>query len=108
WNLFGLTDTARPRAAAGERLTSPWFFLAPGLPAALESPSIESVLVLRDEMANLAWAVEAFVTDDAGGVVDRFQTSTTPRRPAGLAPGAVGRYRVDTVVPDHWYPLAPE
>src|SRR5205807_2129794 len=31
-----------------------------------------------------------------------------PRRPAGLAPAAVGRYRVDTVVPDHWYPLAPD
>lgn len=108
WNLFGVTDTAEPRAVGGEQRTSPWFFLALVLPDALESQPVETVLMLRDEMANLAWAVEAFVSDDAGGILDRFGSSTMNQPAAGLAPAGIGRYRVDTVVPDHWFPLAPE
>jgi hypothetical protein len=108
WNLFGLTDRAQDRAAGGEKVTSPWFFLAPALATSLESPPVETVLFLRDEMANLAWAVEAVVSDDAGGLVDRFSTpSTRPPRPA-RPEGAPPRYTVDTAVPDNWYPLAAE
>lgn len=108
WNLFGLTDSGQPPAPAGERRTSPWFFLAPALAGAVAGPPAETVLFLRDEQANLAWAVEATVSDDAGGTVDRFGAAS-PSHPAPPRPeGAPPRYRVDTVVPDNWYPLAAE
>jgi hypothetical protein len=105
WNLFGLTDATQPRQPGGERATSPWFFLPPALPDSLESQPIESVLLLRDEMANLAWAVESLVTDDAGRPVDRAGRWAA-RPPPPAEPGVF--YRAATEVPDHWYPLAPE
>jgi hypothetical protein len=108
WNLFGLTDVDQPRAPGGERVTSPLFFLAPALAGAIESPPVESLLFLRDELANLAWAVEATVADDAGAAVDRFAATATPRPTPPRAEGAPPRYRVDTVVPDNWFPLAAE
>jgi hypothetical protein len=108
WNLFGLTDPARGRAPGGERVTSPWFFLAPALAASLESPPVETVLFLRDEMANLAWAVEVVVSDAADGLVDRFGAPATRPPVPPRAEGAPPVYVVDTAVPDNWYPLAAE
>jgi hypothetical protein len=78
------------------------------MPDGLESAPVESLLLLRDEMANLAWAVEAQVVDDAGGVLDRFGDRAEPPEPAAPAAGAAPRYRVETTVPRNWYPLAPE
>jgi hypothetical protein len=69
---------------------------------------VETVLFLRDEMANLAWAVEVLVTDDAGGLVDRFTGAPAGERLPPRAEGAPPRYFVDTVVPENWYPLAAE
>lgn len=104
WNLFGLTAAEQPLTPDQERPTSPWFFLAPALPAALESEPTESVLLLRDEMANLAWAVEAVVTDDAGRRRDRFAEPTPPESSLGDH----AAYHVATDVPGHWFPLVPE
>ncbi|WAZ19008.1 hypothetical protein STRCI_000025 [Streptomyces cinnabarinus] len=103
WELFGLTDTAAPDT------TDPWFFLAPVLPQALESPPVEAVLLLRDEMANLAWAVEQNVQDDeTGEVIDCYDRWTAARpEPDLLPPDAAPRYRVDSEVPSYWFPLAP-
>ncbi|MDF5753242.1 hypothetical protein [Spongiactinospora sp. TRM90649] len=108
WSLFTLTDAAGPSEPGRERPTSPWFFLPPALPDALDGPPLESVLYLRDEMVNLAWAVEPTVPDDAGGVIDRFATDPPPPESAPLPPGSPPRYRVETSVPLNWYPLAPE
>jgi hypothetical protein len=107
WNLFGLTETEQPLEPDQERPTSPWFFLAPSLPASLESEPTESVLLLRDEMANLAWAVEATVSDDTGRRHDRFATWAAREQPA-IEPSTHAEYHVTTDVPDHWFPLAPE
>lgn len=107
WNLFGLTAAEQPLVAEQERPTSPWFFLAPSLPAALESEPTESVLFLRDEMANLAWAVEAVVTDDGGRRRDRFAAWAAREQPA-VEPSAHAEYHVASDVPDHWFPLVPE
>jgi hypothetical protein len=101
WNLFGLTDDAAPGGS------SEWFLLAPALPDSLEGPPIESVLLARDEMANLAWAVETKVADAAGLGAERYDEWITRERipePANPLP----QYRVETEVPSYWYPLAPE
>jgi hypothetical protein len=64
WAMFVLGGRAAPVEAfsVGER----FLFLPPALTHGLESPALEDVRLLRDEMANMAWAVEATVQDEIG------------------------------------------
>ena len=72
-----------------------------------QSTPVETVLFLRDEMADLVWAVEASVEDELERRIDRRALWVGHRT---LPPGDRARpsYRVETVVPDYWIPLAPE
>ncbi len=115
WNLFALTQSDQALEPDQERPTSPWFFLPPSLPASLESAPVDVVSLLRDEMANVAWAVESLVRDDQGRRLDRFARWTTRRdealraaEAAGARDGEVALYRVTSDVPDHWFPMLPE
>ena len=109
WSLFALTDAGAAPDPEHERPMSPGFLLASALPDTLDGPSIERVLLLRDEMANLAWAVETHVTDDAGAIVERFgELDGAPTAAEDADAGGAPRYRVETAVPRNWYPLAPE
>jgi hypothetical protein len=104
WAMYALTDE---REVDGCNTS---FLLAPRLPGALESPPVESVLFARDEMANLAWAIEQRVADAAGEGRDRFDEWVARAREGSDQAPAVGtppRYVVATEVPDHWLPLAP-
>ena len=117
WNLFGLGEDSGGGAMGGAGgdgsapPPSPWFYRAASLPAALESPPAESVLLLRDEAANLAWAVEETVGDLAGEPLDRYArwVAAVPARPTA-EPGdpPADRYLLTTEVPGHWYPLVPQ
>ena len=122
-DTFGQSTLVRPtevaRAGIGAR---PWrMFRTSGAPAGLlvvppvvghsiEGASIEEVNFLRDETANMAWAVERKVAGPAGNTIDRFErwrTRVGGSSPAGPEmPGAL-RYRLSTEVPDHWIPLVP-
>ncbi|MFJ8085367.1 hypothetical protein ACIQ6Y_32870 [Streptomyces sp. NPDC096205] len=92
------------------------FFLAPALPGSLQGPVIEHVTYLRDEMANVAWAVEDLVPDGESRAVDRLQewfdrtASAAPSGPPGgpETPQTAPRYLVSTEVPTHWFPLVAE
>ncbi|MFG2891308.1 hypothetical protein [Streptomyces sp. NPDC048248] len=101
WNLFALADGRETTGA------SPWFLLFPALSGSLEGAPVESVLLARDEMSNLAWAVEERVQDSSGRPLDRYDTWAA-RPVTALPPSLLPRYRVDSEVPDHWYPLVPE
>ena len=107
WNLFGLSIGDRALVPDEERPTSPWFLLAPSLPASLESPPSEALMLFRDEMANVAWAVEAVVGDDQGRPQDRFAQWAAREIPPPVERDAAA-YRVASEVPDHWFPLVPE
>lgn len=52
-------------ADAGGRVG--WLFTAPGPETVQESQPIEKVVFMRDEMANLVWAIEEIIPDPAGG-----------------------------------------
>jgi hypothetical protein len=89
-------------------------FLPPSLIKGLESRPIEEVLFLRDEMANLAWAVERLVESPAEQPLNRFETYLDQKRrrgpeapPAPETEGGPLRYRLTTEVPDYWVPLMP-
>jgi hypothetical protein len=105
WRMFALTHDAQQL-----------FFLPPVLGPSLQSPPVEEVLFLRDEMANVAWGVERVVESAAGRPLDRFEAYQESRRraerEAGAANGngqspAQGAYRLGTSVPDYWIPLLP-
>lgn len=110
WSLYGLGDAAYADPAPGmSTAPSPWIYRPASLPGGLESRPVESVLLLRDEQANLAWAVEESVADRADERVDRHERWATTARPRPAPePGAAPRYLVATEVPAHWYPLVPE
>jgi hypothetical protein len=111
WGMFYLAETGRPlthRTAPEEKV----FFLPPTLGPSLESPAVEDVLLIRDEMANMAWAIERTVGGASGRPVDRFEAYQEKRRqepppeePATEDTTAV--YKLASTVPDHWIPLLP-
>lgn len=99
------------RAFALSQASPQLFFLAPALGPGLQGQPLEDVQFLRDEMANLAWAVERVVPSAAGRPLDRYEAyqqaleRLDPPSPAG-AEGSL-RYRLGTTVPDYWIPLMP-
>ncbi len=100
WRMFSLTND-----------TQKLFFLPPVLGPLLESQPVEDLSLLRDEMANVAWAVERIVESAAGRPLDRheaYQETLAEQQP----PPAAGSdsalvYRLGTTVPDYWIPLLP-
>ena len=101
WNLFSL-DTKGAAHPAQDAL-----FLPPTAGYTVESDAVESVLFLRDDVADLAWAVEGRIEDALERRVDRRAAWVGSRT---VAPGnpALPSYRVETIVPDYWIPFAPE
>lgn len=88
WRMFALGD---------------YLFLPPALGPSLHGEPVEEVLLMRDEMANLAWAIERIVENAAGGPVDRRDTY----RPGGPSDSPEHAYHLTTEVPDYWIPLVP-
>ncbi len=99
---------------SGLKPASNLFFLPPSLLKCLESRPIEEVLFLRDEMANLAWAIERVVESPAERPLNRFEADLeqkrrseqeSPSQPATISEAL--RYRLSTETPDYWVPLLP-
>lgn len=113
WRMFTLTAVGE-RRRADERL-----FLPPAVGSSLEGPAVESVNFLRDEMANMVWAVESTIPDDLGGGMNGYEAATAlldfirRRAPAPAPdPGRVENdarisYRLATTVPENWIPFIP-
>ena len=106
WRLWELSSQDNdPRPGAGLRI------LVPPTPKPLHGEAVEDVLLLRDELANLAWLVERTTRDRDGEPVDRYRRHLMLRAPndPSFDPAAVATgqsiYRLGTAVPDYWYPL---
>jgi len=69
--------------------------------------AIETVVLARDELANLAWAIEPFVTDGRGERVNR-RDRWLEVAPDGPPAAELPAYAVQTIVPDYWLPLVPQ
>jgi hypothetical protein len=107
WRMFRLTDGA---LASGSGPAPPLLLLAPVVAGALEGEPLEDVLLLRDEMANLAWAVERVVEGADGRPRNRsidYASRLTAAPPPELASPADLVYVLQTTVPEHWIPLVP-
>jgi hypothetical protein len=109
WRLFCLHGAPAATGTADD--TAELLVLCPSLAGALHSEPVEEVLFLRDEMANVAWAVERTVASATGAPLDRAEAAPPPPPPPPV-PADGGersglRYRLSTTVPEHWLPLVP-
>jgi hypothetical protein len=104
WRMFSLsTDTQAADAASAQHLV-----ILPSAVGTLDSASIEDVLLLRDELADMAWGVERTVVGPSGLPLDRTQIWRT-NVPAVKPPAAdaLPKYRLGSSVPDYWFPFLP-
>ncbi len=117
WRVFANTPLPSTGFSHASRPPEDAFFLPPVLSSSLHGDPIEEVLILRDELSNLVWAVERLAPSLAGGALNRaelYYRRETPPPPAPRAP--VGepdafpdelRYRLATTTPEHWIPFLP-
>jgi len=111
WRMF------QHASVRGNGPTSPasnLFFLPPALLRSVESRPLEEVLLLRDELANLAWAVERLIESPTDRPLNRFEVYLEQQRrraretvEGDSSPPEVLRYRLSTEIPDYWIPLMP-
>lgn len=82
--------------------------LPPVAATPLEGAAVEEVLFLRDEGANLVWAVERTVPGRSGDPRSRGDEPPPAPEPDpdGVRPGDLV-YRLATTVPRHWIPFLP-
>lgn len=107
WRMFRQSDA---QLAAGAGPAPDLLLLAPVIAGALEGAAIEEVLLLRDEMANLAWAVERVVEGADGRPRNRaieYGSRLTAAPAPSLSSPAELVYVLQTAVPEHWIPLVP-
>jgi hypothetical protein len=76
WRMFQLSDSR----GSGREPAANRFFMPPSLIKSVENRPIEEVLFLRDEMANLAWAVERVVEGPADRPLNRFEAHLEQKR----------------------------
>jgi hypothetical protein len=108
WSMF---QHAYLRAAGSEApgCESNLFFLAPALGRSLQSSPVEEVLFMRDEMANVAWAIERSIENPLGQSMSRTEEASADSRstPAETSPAGLPRYLLSSRVPANWVPLLP-
>jgi hypothetical protein len=96
-----------PILASGVRVASNRFFLPPTLSRTLDSAPLEDVLFMRDEMANLAWAIERTVESPIEQPAQRYDgREPTPPSLESIGTG-LPRYLLASEVPRNWIPLLP-
>jgi hypothetical protein len=84
-------------------------FLPPVLSGSLHGEPVEDVGFVRDELANLVWAVERLAPSLAGGAFDREAARRRGAEDAVVPEVAAGelRYTLATPVPENWIPFQP-
>jgi hypothetical protein len=102
WRLYGLSGASGRGAATVDA-----FVLPHVLGSVLEGRAVEDVLFLRDEMANMAWAVERVVESPIERPRNRFDEEPEPAPPESSPLPGTAAYRLGTTPPHNWVPLLP-
>jgi hypothetical protein len=108
WALFHQADISAQ--AAANRTTNHLFYLSPSITQSLQDNPLEEVNFLRDEIAEMVWAVENRVPSQAGKGVSGNAMALKNTEPAAFVPApgnAAIRYILGTTVPDNWIPFIP-
>jgi hypothetical protein len=110
WTMFSTTIDGQTTQPAD------FFVLPPSATTAAQTGTpIEEIRFLRDELANLVWAIEHSTEDGLGQPWLGHERATTAEQ-VTAAPPAAGRngtgrpplrYRIQTSVPENWIPFLP-
>ncbi len=122
WNMFGISISRDNRVAphndnGNQRKCADFLFLPPVLGRSEISPALEEVRFLRDEMANMVWAVEHTITNGLGEPqpgseayqekLRRNEDQQGGHNEADEIMEAIGKpikYQLASSVPDNWLP----
>jgi hypothetical protein len=100
WQQFALfTHSRNNQTASAQQL-----FYLPAVTGAVQSADpLERIYFMRDEMANLMWAIEDVVPAETGG--GRKIVSTQPEPIPENPDPTTWQYILGTTVPEHWIPF---
>jgi hypothetical protein len=105
WRFFEIEGDDGPDAPALKDRLAPIVLLAPALPDTEEGPPLERVDFIRDQVANLAWAIERRAVVSSGRPVDRDATAASIEDDSST--GDEWTYSAYRPVPENWIPLVP-
>jgi hypothetical protein len=112
WDAFSLA----PRPSGPDQAPLPQHLFVPQtFPVIGDSEAIEQVVFVRDETADMVWAIEQRIPDGLGGSRDAAEASRRMRQqldpgadtPATVTSGASMRYVLQTEVAENWIPFIP-
>jgi hypothetical protein len=106
WRMFQLSSMPQPGQAASVGDAN-LFLLPSALMKSLESRPLEEVMLLRDEMANMAWGVERVIESASEHPLNRFEQQRYTAPPPREQSRDKVIYKLATAVPDNWVPLLP-
>lgn len=103
WSLFNLSNRDNLDSYNHQ------FFLPSTVTLAQESEVLERVQFVRDEMANMVWAIEEIIPDATGQGIKGYDAAdkTTVLLPEIVDSPASIRYVLGTTVPENWIPFIP-
>jgi hypothetical protein len=103
---FSMWQNSDPDPQNTRHVMTNHFFLAPTLHGTLESAPTEEVHFLRDEMANVAWAIERSIESPIERATQRYeaQDAGVVEPAPTVTPSALPRYLLSTTVPPNWIP----
>lgn len=106
-NLAGSFSMFEMSVSGGGGATLPGLLVAPTALGTLEGRALEEVVFLRDEMANMAWAVERVVQSRSGDPRARGDEERPINAVEKMQPAAELQYLLQTQVPRNWIPFVP-
>jgi hypothetical protein len=115
WAMYLMSVAGQGRRPADLSLA-----ILPTAQHVIDGPPLDEVTLVRDEMANMVWAIEKTVPLPTGAAKpgpeaahetrafhERLQPQTPPTPTPTPAPVAAIRYQLMTSVPEHWIPMVP-
>lgn len=101
-----------------DKSQTPFLFLPPGIAKHQKSEAYEKVNFIRDEMANMVWAIEEVIPDLAGGGTNGSKQATALKEylrgiaenssePDQVSDRAKIKYLLEGSVPENWIPFIP-
>lgn len=105
-------DMYRSSIDRNENETAKSLLMLPVVTKSLESEPLETVKLIRDEMANMVWAVEAVIPAEIGKGINGYDAATALENYLGrtTVPPVIDReaplhYVLGTAVPRNWIPF---
>ena len=117
WTMFNMSKTSNSEGLNGK--VDPRIFIPPVVNKVQESKPLESVEMVRDEMANMVWGVESRIPDLLGAAADghaaaqelsnyfRMLERKDEVEPLPIPEGVKLRYNLGNSIPENWIPFLP-